>query len=172
MKRNVIILALLAAAMVFVAQAALAVDSTQTLPAEPATGEQINWQVISSGGARGTSTNYVLNGTVGQTAVGTGSSTNYGLNHGFWQTFGPTGCCNGDGIRGNVDDITGVGGEIDVADLTYLVAYLFQGGPVPPCEDEGNVDGIIGLGGPIDVADLTYLVAYLFQSGPAPAPCP
>ena len=81
-------------------------------------------------------------------------------------------CCNGDGIRGNVDNIIGPGGSVDVADLTYLVAYLFQGGPPPPCPEEGNADGLIGPAGPIDVADLTYLVAYLFQSGPAPAPCP
>ena len=81
-------------------------------------------------------------------------------------------CCNGDGIRGNADGVTGPGGPIDVADLTYLVAYLFQGGPAPPCIDEGNADGVIGPGGPIDVADLTYLVAYLFQNGPAPPPCP
>jgi len=80
-------------------------------------------------------------------------------------------CCNHDGIRGDADYLTGPGGEIDVADLTYLVAYLFKSGPAPPCLEEGNVDGIIGVGGPIDVADLTYLVSYLFKSGPAPAPC-
>ncbi len=70
--------------------------------------------------------------------------------------------------------ITGVGGEIDVADLTYLVNHLFGTpiGPEPPCEDEGNVDGVVGIGGPYDVADLTYLVAYLFQGGPPPPPCP
>ncbi len=81
------------------------------------------------------------------------------------------GCCNGDGLRGNADGITGAGGEVDVADLTYLVAYLFLGGPAPPCLDEGNVDGITGAGGPVDVADLTYLVAYLFLGGPPPASC-
>ncbi len=81
------------------------------------------------------------------------------------------GCCNGDGMRGNADGVTGAGGEVDVADLTYTVAYLFLGGPAPPCLDEGNTDGITGAGGPVDVADLTYLVAYLFLGGPAPAPC-
>jgi len=80
-----------------------------------------------------------------------------------------TSCCQN---RGNADGIIGVGGPVDVADLTYLVKYLFKSGPVPPCIEEGNVDGIIGVGGPIDVADLTYLVKYLFKSGPAPAPCP
>ncbi|MFH1374377.1 MAG: dockerin type I domain-containing protein [bacterium] len=58
-------------------------------------------------------------------------------------------------------------GAIDVGDLTYLVAYLFQGGPAPPCPEEGDVDG----SGGIDVGDLTYLVAYLFLGGPAPPPC-
>ena len=79
-------------------------------------------------------------------------------------------CCIG--IRGNVDGVTGGGGDIDVADLTYLVAYLFEGGPVPPCIDEGNVDGIIGGAGPIDVSDLTYLTSFLFQGGLQPPSCP
>jgi len=78
-------------------------------------------------------------------------------------------CCD---HRGNVDHIIGVGGPIDVSDLTYLVAYLFSTGSPPPCMEEGNIDGIVGVGGSIDVADLTYLVAYLFQSGPEPPPCP
>jgi len=80
----------------------------------------------------------------------------------------PCGCCKN---RGNADGIIGIGGPIDVADLTFLVKYLFKSGPVPPCLEEGNADGIVGIGGPIDVADLTYLVKYLFKSGPAPPPC-
>jgi hypothetical protein len=74
--------------------------------------------------------------------------------------------------RGNVDGIIGVGGPVDIADLTYLVAYLFSGGMQPPCPEEGNIDGLTGAGGPIDVTDLTYLVAYLFSGGPPPPPCP
>ncbi len=136
-------------------------------------GEEINWQVISSGGSNGTSTNFALNGTLSQTATGIGASPNYSLRHGYWQEFVTGGgCCNGDGIRGNVDDQTGPGGEIDVADLSYLVDYLFRGGPVPACVDEGNVDGQAGPGGPIDVADLSYLVDYLFRGGPPPPSCP
>ncbi|MFH1374399.1 MAG: hypothetical protein ABII79_11445 [bacterium] len=73
------------------------------------------------------------------------------------------GCCNHDGIRGDADYTMGV----DVGDLTYLVAYLFQGGPAPPCMEEGDVDG----SGGIDVGDLTWLVSYLFQGGPPPPPC-
>jgi hypothetical protein len=66
--------------------------------------------------------------------------------------------------RGNVDNV----GGINVADVTYLVFYLFVSGPASPCGEDGNVDGIGG----INVADLTYLVDYLFRSGPPPPPCP
>ncbi len=78
-----------------------------------------------------------------------------------------SGCCV-DPIRGNVD---GDGAEnVNVADLTYLVNYLFNSGPPPPCPEEGNVDGDVGES--INIADLTYLVAYLFRGGPAPPACP
>ncbi|MEW5993432.1 MAG: hypothetical protein AB1744_03455 [Candidatus Zixiibacteriota bacterium] len=82
-------------------------------------------------------------------------------------TVAVTCCIN----RGNVDGQIGPGGAVDVADLTYLVAYLFQAGAMPPCEKEGNVDSIVGPGGQVDVADLTYLVAFLFQGGSSPPPC-
>lgn len=75
------------------------------------------------------------------------------------------GCCIGN--RGNVDGSPD--DVITVGDLTYLIAYLFQGGPPPPCMPEGNVDGD-ELG--VVVGDLTYLVAYLFQGGAIPPLCP
>ncbi len=70
-------------------------------------------------------------------------------------------CCE---LRGDVDRQ----GDINVGDVTYLVAYLFQSGPPPPCPEEGDVDG----SGSTDVGDLTFLVAYLFQGGGPPLPCP
>lgn len=136
-------------------------QSPQPALAEGRSGEQIKWQVISAGGAKGTSINFILNGTLGQTAVGYGTSTNFGLSHGFWQSFG---CCIG--IRGNVDGDPG--NAINVADVTYLVYYLFRHGPEPPCSEEGDVDG----NSAINVADVTYIVYYLFRSGPAPSVCP
>jgi hypothetical protein len=78
-------------------------------------------------------------------------------------------CCV---IRG---DINHSGSGPDIADLVYLVSYMFQGGPTPPCSsspgyyDEADVNG--SSSGP-DIADLVYLVSYMFQGGPAPVPCP
>ncbi|MBU8933357.1 MAG: PQQ-binding-like beta-propeller repeat protein [candidate division Zixibacteria bacterium] len=78
----------------------------------------------------------------------------------------PCDCCNGDGMRGNVDG--DIDDEINIADLTYLVAYLFTGGSEPPCEEESDIDG----NGEINIGDLTHLVAYLFTGGIPPVACP
>ncbi len=64
-------------------------------------------------------------------------------------------------------DVNNDGSDPNVDDLTYLVDYLFRGGPVPPVWGSANVDGL----SEIDVADLTYLVDFLFRGGPAPH-CP
>ncbi len=71
-------------------------------------------------------------------------------------------CCVG--TRGNANGI----GNITVADLTFLVQFLFNGGPTPPCLEEANINGIGG----ITVQDLVYLVSHLFNSGPTPPACP
>ena len=157
MRKNIAKLALLTVPVLFVVQAGLSADTTKVSTAEPATGEEINWQVISSGGTEGTSASYDMRGTLGQPAVGYGSSPSYGLSQGFWQDFG---CCE---LRGDVDH----SGGVNVADLIYLVDYIFFGGDPPPCPEEGDVDG----SGAINVADLTYLVEYIFFDGPAPPPC-
>ncbi len=61
-------------------------------------------------------------------------------------------------------DVDGSGGNPNVADLTYLVEYLFFDGPAPPIIQAANADGEGG----INVADLTYLVDYMFFDGPDP----
>ncbi len=70
-------------------------------------------------------------------------------------------CCV---LRGNINGE----GDIDVSDVTYLVAYAFKQGPPPLCTEEGNTNGE----GEIDVSDVTFLVAYAFKGGPAPPACP
>ena len=61
----------------------------------------------------------------------------------------PIGDVNGDGI-------------VDVADVFYLVNFLFAGGAVP--RGRADVDGVFG----IDISDVFYLVNFLFAGGPAP----
>ncbi len=59
---------------------------------------------------------------------------------------------------------------IDMADLVYLVDYMFVNGPPPPCWEEGDVNG---SGTPLlDISDQVYLIEYMFMGGPEPPPCP
>ena len=57
--------------------------------------------------------------------------------------------------------------DINIADVTYLVQYIFAGGaaPVPTiAAGDANCDGSI------DISDVVYLIAYIFSGGPAPCP--
>jgi hypothetical protein len=53
-------------------------------------------------------------------------------------------------------------GTVDVADVFFLINYLFAGGPAPDCAGDINGDGVL------DVADVFYLINYLFAGGPPP----
>ena len=72
-------------------------------------------------------------------------------------------CCNHDGIRGDAD----YNNAINVADLTFLVDYLFKNGAEPPCSMEADVNS----DSDVLVDDLTNLVNYLFKGGAPPNPC-
>ncbi|TFH57895.1 MAG: hypothetical protein E4G91_10170 [Candidatus Zixiibacteriota bacterium] len=132
-------------------------DQTATSSVKsPQSGEQIKWQVVASGGAKGASTNYVLSGTTGQTAAGPGASTSYGVNQGYWQNFvvGPAYTCgdaNGDA-------------SVDISDAVYLISYIFSGGsaPSPLLAGDANCDAAI------DISDVVYLISYIFSGGQAP----
>jgi hypothetical protein len=120
----------------------------------PLSGEQIKWQVVAAGGTRGSSTNFILTGTAGQTAVGNGTSTNFAIGRGYWQNFVvdtsyACGDCNGDG-------------SIDISDYVYLDEYIWSGGPAPLGRGDVNCDNVI------DVSDEVYLIAYIFSGGAAP----
>jgi hypothetical protein len=58
-------------------------------------------------------------------------------------------------------------GVIDVADVVYLINYLFISGPAPDpfWLGDANCDEVV------DIADAVYLRNYLFLSGPPPS-CP
>lgn len=77
-----------------------------------------------------------------------------------------------DGIGDLCDIFCGdVNGDIqgpNIADLTYLVEYLFNSGPEPPDPQMADMNGHSGS---INIIDLTHLVNYLFNGG-APPECP
>jgi hypothetical protein len=55
-------------------------------------------------------------------------------------------------------------GVLDISDLTYLVSYMFDGGPAPIPIESGDVD----CSDIQDISDLTYLVEYFFGGGGPP----
>lgn len=74
-------------------------------------------------------------------------------------------CCT---VRGDLDHSIS---PIDIADLVFLVDYMFNDGDEPPCPEEADIDSSGGT--PLtDISDLVFLVDYMFTGGPAPAACP
>ena len=62
-------------------------------------------------------------------------------------------------------DINNDGQGSNVEDLTYIVEYLFRGGPIPPNLLAANCDGIAGQP---NILDLACTVDYIFRGGPDP----
>ncbi|MEA2030494.1 MAG: dockerin type I repeat-containing protein [candidate division Zixibacteria bacterium] len=57
-------------------------------------------------------------------------------------------------------------GSINVSDITYLVTYLFDGGPEPA---PVILSGDSSCNGEVNISDVTVLVNYLFQEAPPPS---
>ena len=126
----------------------------------------ITWQVFSGGGTNATNTDYSLKGSFKQTSIRFSKSADYLNESGFWPyiwSFDP--CCIG--IRGNVDG--GHEETVDILDQTFLVDFIFRGGPPATCDEEADVNGD---GTPSNILDLTYMTDFLFRGGPAPPACP
>ena len=87
------------------------------------------------------------------TAVPTVVSTNVvGSDYVLSSTLYPYGDCNQDR-------------KINVGDATYIISYIFRGGPAPIpvwASADANCDG------KINVADAVYVVSYVFRGGPKP----
>lgn len=59
-------------------------------------------------------------------------------------------------------------GNIDVADATYIVNYIYSNGPAPqpdPRMGDANCDATVNVG------DAVHIVNYIFRGGPAPCIC-
>jgi hypothetical protein len=123
-------------------------------------GEQVQRQVISSGASTMSGANYVVSGTVTQTAIGDAASSGFNFNQGFWQrAASPADHCT---PYGDADG----SGAVDIDDVVFLIGYIFSGGPAPDPICCGDADG----SGAIDIDDVVYLIGYIFSGGPAPVP--
>jgi hypothetical protein len=69
------------------------------------------------------------------------------------------------GLSAIPGDVT-LDNDVNVADLTYLVAFMFRSGPPPLVLNAADVNGSCD----VDIADVTFLVAYMFKTGAAPVP--
>lgn len=78
--RKKMILALLLVLLLSLALAAVAAAQTGD-------GFDLSWNVIGAGGGEMSGDGYSLNGTIGQTAVGTTSNADDSAAQGFWQEF-------------------------------------------------------------------------------------
>ncbi len=71
-------------------------------------------------------------------------------------------------LCGDVNDDT----RRNIADVTYMIARIFTGGPPPTC---GGVTSSLGADPDgncrFNIADVTYMVSWIFLGGPAPNGC-
>jgi hypothetical protein len=72
--------------------------------------------------------------------------------------YNPPACCY---PRGDVN----LSGSINIADVVYLMRYVYAGGPEPlPFKDNGDIN----CDQTVNLADIVYLLAWLFNGGPPP----
>lgn len=121
---------------------------------------QINWDALSNGGSiDGSSADYILSGTINQSAAGIGYVNSLSLQAGFWQDFAS--------LNGSCCDVAGdANGDAtsNIGDAVFLISFIFRGGVAPDCLDEGDSNGDCS----INVADAVYLIFYNFHENPPP----
>jgi agmatine/peptidylarginine deiminase len=63
-------------------------------------------------------------------------------------------------VCGDVND----DGSVNILDISYLIYYLYNGGPPPVVWESGDVNA----SGDINILDISYLIDYLYMEGPEP----
>ena len=117
-------------------------------------GERVYREVICSGGTIGSSNYYRLSGAAAQISAGGGSSPSYGLGSGFWEGH----------LKAYLRGDSNADGAVSIADLVFLINYLFKWGAWPDPLWVGDVN----CDKRVTIADAVYLINYLFKFGPAP----
>ncbi|MBI5267795.1 MAG: M1 family metallopeptidase [candidate division Zixibacteria bacterium] len=109
-------------------------------------GLSINFKGIVTGRCTDTGT-FAFSARVNQTGTSLSDTANLKIR------IAPTGL-----VPGNVDMTEGV----DISDLTYLIEYLYLGGPPPLAPATADYDNDCNM----DISDLTALIGFLFFDGP------
>ncbi len=65
-----------------------------------------------------------------------------------------------DDLPGDVNN----NGVVNLLDITYIITYLYKGGPAPAVPEKADVNNSCT----IDILDITYLIMYLYKGGPEP----
>lgn len=71
------------------------------------------------------------------------------------------GCCD---MPGDASD----NGQVNILDITFLIAFLYQGGVAPPCPDEADANADCA----VNILDINKLICYLYSAcGPPECGC-
>jgi len=73
-----------------------------------------------------------------------------------------------DAVVGDVNN-SGGGTPIDIDDVVYLIAYIFNGGPDPTPYTVASGDANCQCA--VDIDDVVYLITFIFSGGPEPCTC-
>ena len=68
------------------------------------------------------------------------------------------------GIHASLGDFNG-DGSVDIADVVFLINYLYTSGPAPDPLESGDVN----CDDEVNIADVIFLINYLFKNGPWPS---
>jgi hypothetical protein len=58
-------------------------------------------------------------------------------------------------------------GSINILDITFIINYLYKGGPAPDPAESADVNN----SGSVNILDVTYLINYIYKEGAEPS-CP